>query len=72
MKTEKELNADILKITLLIQEKYPELSKFIGEMPVTIPDAAAPEINNKALRDYYESLALHLKNYTKSHEGGAE
>ena len=38
MKTEKQLNADILKITLLIQEKYPELSKYITEMPVSNPD----------------------------------
>ena len=37
MKTEKELNADILKKTLMIQEKFPELSKYIEEMPITIP-----------------------------------
>ena len=44
MKNEKELNEDILKITMLIQEKYPELSKFITEMPVTVPNIETPEI----------------------------
>jgi hypothetical protein len=39
MKTGKELNAAILKITMIIQEKFPELSKYISEMPETVPDA---------------------------------
>ena len=28
----------ILQTTMLIQLEYPELSKFLEEMPVTIPD----------------------------------
>ncbi|WP_435353058.1 hypothetical protein [Emticicia sp. SJ17W-69] len=67
MKTEKELNADILKITMLIQDKFPELSKYIAEMPVTIPNEATPEITIKILKDYYESLAILLKDYDANH-----
>jgi hypothetical protein len=67
MKTEKELNADILKITMLIQDKSPELSKYIAEMPVTIPNVATPEINIKILKDYYDSLVILLKDYDKNH-----
>ena len=67
MKTEKELNNDILKITLTIQEKFPELSKYIAEMPVTIPDIDNPEINIKNLKDYYDSLDNLLKKYATSH-----
>lgn len=67
MKTEKELNADILKITMLIQEKFPELSKYIAEMPVTIPNVTTPEITVKILRDYYDSLDILLKDYDKNH-----
>jgi hypothetical protein len=40
-----ELNEDILKITQLNNDKYPELSKFIEEMPVTIPNKNTPEVN---------------------------
>ncbi len=67
MKTESQLNADILKITLIIREKYPELSKFISEMPITIPDIESPEINVKILQDYYDSLDSMMKKYGKSH-----
>lgn len=63
MKTENELNKDILKTTMVIKEKYPELEKYIGEMPVTIPDTDDPEINNKSLTAYKESLEALVKKY---------
>lgn len=67
MKTKKQLNDDILKITLLIQEKYPELSKYLTEMPVSNPDIEMPEINIEHLTNYYESLAIILKKYAPNH-----
>ncbi|WP_394991061.1 hypothetical protein [Emticicia sp.] len=66
MKTQKELNADILEITMLIQEKFPELSKYIAEMPVTIPNETTPEITIKILEEYYNSLDILLKDYDKN------
>lgn len=66
MKTEAEINNDILKITLLIQEKFPELSKYIAEMPVTVPDCIHPDINLKNLDEYYQSLFELVKNYNHS------
>jgi hypothetical protein len=66
MRTESQLNADILKITLMIREKYPELSKYISEMPVTIPNVHSPEINAKILGDYYDSLNAIMKNYAQN------
>jgi hypothetical protein len=39
MKSEAQLHTEILAATLKIKEYAPELEKFIGEMPVTIPDA---------------------------------
>lgn len=67
MKTEKQLNADILEMTMKIQEQFPELSKYIVEMPVTIPNAGSPEINIKTLQEYYESLTILLKDYAVNH-----
>ena len=67
MKNEMELNKDILRITLLIQEQFPELSKYIVEMPVTIPNTNDPEINLKALNDYYDSLSVLLTEYADKH-----
>lgn len=67
MKTEKQYNADILKITLYIQEKYPELSKYINEFPVSNPDVENPEINVTHLANYYDSLINVLKKYAPTH-----
>lgn len=63
MKTEAELNAEILAATLKIKEYAPELEKFIGEMPVTIPDAESALVNNKILSDYLDSLNQVLSKY---------
>jgi hypothetical protein len=67
MESEKELNSKILEITMTIREKYPELYEHLGEMPVTIPNIENPEINNKNLREYYDSLKSILKNYEHEH-----
>lgn len=66
MKTEKQLNAAILELTMKIKEKFPELSKYIIEMPVTIPNVENPEMNHKALQDYYDSLNILLKDFIEN------
>lgn len=68
MKLEKDLNEAILKITMKIRNDYPELSKYLNEMVVTIPDVATPEMTNKILLDYYNSLDSMLKKYDATHE----
>lgn len=67
MKTEKQLNAEILEMTIKIQEQFPELLKYIAEMPITIPNTATPEITIKILQDYYDSLTILLKDYAVNH-----
>ncbi|MBA3901347.1 MAG: hypothetical protein H0X62_14260 [Bacteroidetes bacterium] len=67
MDTVEALNGKILAITILINEKYPELSKYIEEMPITIPDEVSPEINAQNLKVYYESLDIMLKAYVLEH-----
>ena len=66
MKTEKELDIAILKITMKIREQFPELSKYFLEMPVTIPNVENPEMNRKTLQDYYDSLDILLKDYIEN------
>lgn len=68
MKTEKELNYDILKITMIIEEKYPELSKYIGEMPVKFSDSIGDEMNIQNLKNYHDSLNTLLNNYSMNHK----
>jgi len=63
MKTEKELYTAILNITMKIKTQFPELSMYILEMPVTIPNIANPKINREVLQDYFDSLSVLLKDY---------
>lgn len=63
MKTIEDWNKKILNITLKIKVQYPELSKYLEEMPITIPDKKYPIITSKILQDYYNSLTSLLDNY---------
>jgi hypothetical protein len=67
MKTGQELYAAILKITLKVKLQFPELSKYILEMPETIPNVETPKINHKVLQEYYDSLCFLLKDYLNNH-----
>ena len=68
MKTEKEINADILKMIMKIDETYPELSKYIAEMKVSISDTDTdfPETNLINLADYYNSLCALFTRYKRA------
>ncbi len=72
MENEKEINSKILKITMKIKDKYPELSKYLEEMQVTIPDEKKPEITQKKLVAYYESLNSLLNKYILEHPQNAK
>lgn len=68
MQTEEDLNKDILTITMDIRENHPELSKYLDEMPVTIPNKENPEITLKALKAYKHSLTSLLSKYEQGHD----
>lgn len=68
MKSELELNRDILSITMKIKDKYPELSKYISEMPVKLGEASDEATDLKNLTEYYESLETLLNNYIPNHK----
>jgi len=55
------------KITMIINDQYPELSKYLEEMPVTIPVDKKPGITLQNLNAYYESLNVLLNKYKKEH-----
>lgn len=63
IESEHELIDRITKLTNLIQDRYPEFTQFIGEMPVTIPSDPSPQVNIGILQDYYDSLCQILKNH---------
>ncbi len=63
METEKVLNSRILKMTILIQEYYPELYRNLNEMFATLPNAEIPVITNAVLHSWLETLTLLVKQY---------
>jgi hypothetical protein len=56
MKTGNELNSDILEMTMKINKKFLELSKFIDEMPTDISPALGNKVDYTELSEYYNSL----------------
>jgi len=68
MQTKEKLDTDIINITIKIQDTFPELSKFISEMPVKMSDIKDPGVTLKNLQDYYNSLEALLKKYMEEHE----
>jgi hypothetical protein len=67
MVTTDELNKAIMDTTMKIKTAFPELMKYITEMPVTIPDKDSPQINAAVLKDYHDSLLLLFDNYAAGH-----
>lgn len=65
MKSENELYSDILNVTMKIKTQFPELSMYILEMPITIPNVENPKINQEVLQEYYDSLSVLLKDYVE-------
>ena len=68
METINELNNQIINTTILIRKDYPELSKYLLEMPETIPDIENPEINRKVLNEYLNSLKEIVDKYAPIHK----
>lgn len=64
METETELNRKIMELTMKIWDKHSELSKFLTEMPITIPNEKHPKINIEILKGYYESLENIVKHFS--------
>ena len=65
MKTKIEMQLQIDAIINTIHQKFPELTKYILEIPE--PNAKNEEVTLKNLTDYYESLIDIVAKYSKTH-----
>jgi hypothetical protein len=68
MKTETELTQDILEITNKIHHQFPELSKYLKEIPIRIETTKDNGISPQSLSDYYDSLLDVITEYSKTHQ----
>lgn len=67
MKQIKTLEQNILDTLLKINQEFPELSKYIAEMPQNYLGMHKEKIDVKNLKAYYNSLNDLLLEYAKSH-----
>ncbi len=65
MKTENQLEQDILFLTTKIQKEFPELLKYLIEMPNQYSASDDDGVNKKNLKEYYDSLNELLERYSK-------
>lgn len=71
MKSKAELEKDILNITMKIHREFPELSKFLKEMPENF-SGENNQISTKDFKEYYESLEELIAEYSKTHSTDKE
>jgi hypothetical protein len=67
----KDLHAllnEVTSLTLEIETNYPELYKFLGESPVTIPSDSHPHIDTKVMTEYLDSLKELLYEHIETHK----
>ncbi len=67
MESKNDINDNIRLTTLKIQEEYPELIKYINEIPRNFLSNVEKGVNNKELKDYLDSLNTILETYAKEH-----
>ncbi len=58
---------EITQFTSNIATNYPELYRFLGENPMTIPTVDHPHIDVKVMQDYLESLKQLLEHHLETH-----
>jgi hypothetical protein len=67
MQSKNTLNQSIIDITNRIYLDYPELTKYIREIPSINLDVKDEKISNQNLLDYYDSLNDIVTQYSRTH-----
>ena len=67
MESQNDLNDSIRLTTLKIQEEYPELIKYMNEIPRSFLSKTEKGVNNKELKAYLDSLNNLLETYAEEH-----
>ena len=67
MESQNDLNKKIVLTTMKIQETFPELVKYLDEIPEHFQFNTQKGISTKDLKDYLDSLNDLLETYSKEH-----
>ncbi|WP_283636266.1 hypothetical protein [Aquaticitalea lipolytica] len=69
MKIPQKILTEISQITREIEDKYPELQKYLDELPITLSDDdnKVEKMDEKMLKEYLENLKSIVKKYKKEY-----
>lgn len=65
--TKAELEQDILQITMKIHTEFPELAKYIAEIPENVSGNTTNVLDTRSFQEYYHSLEEILEKYAQTH-----
>lgn len=63
MEQSSNILSEISKVTLDIQNNYPELQKYLDETRITLPKSNSEKTTNEDLKDYLNSLKEMIRKY---------
>lgn len=63
-----DLTTQIFSTTEKIQDVFPELIKYLEEIPRNFQYTSEKEVNRRALKEYLDSLNILFETYTKQHQ----
>ncbi|MFM2017221.1 MAG: hypothetical protein RL007_877 [Bacteroidota bacterium] len=72
MKNTALINSEIIFLLALITEKYPELTVFLDELTITIPDEQHPAMNDQILKAYHNTLSSLIAQYKSYDDSKAD
>lgn len=69
MKNSQQILTEISTVTREIEDKYPELQKYLSETRSTLPEGSndSASLNNSDLENYLNQLKEMVKKYEKQH-----
>lgn len=67
MNTITTIEKNIFNITMKIHKEFPELSKYIAELPEHFLGKDNKQLETKNFKEYYNSLEVLLSEYAKAH-----
>jgi len=67
MQHQDDLSEKIFIATMKIQEEFPELMKYLDEIPRNLQSNTEKGVSHNSLKDYLDSLNNLLKTYSKEH-----
>ena len=62
----KSIMTEISDLTNMIESDYPEVYRYLGEDPITIPIIENPNMGRKVMQEYLEDLKQKVKQYSKT------